>query len=101
MEVAILGGGNFGTAIANIVAKNGYLTHLWMRDEQQVADCIAHRENRRYLPGHPLEVPANADRGYCGSGCAQRRLFRHCAECLISRGKRNKSRHLLNPGTFW
>ena len=56
MEVAILGGGNFGTAIANIVAKNGYLTHLWMRDEQQVADCIAHRENRRYLPGHPLEV---------------------------------------------
>ena len=56
MEVAILGGGNFGTAIANIVAKNGYLTHLWMRDEQQVADCIAHGENRRYLPGHPLEV---------------------------------------------
>ena len=56
MEVAILGGGNFGTAIANIVAKNGYRTHLWMRDEQQVADCIAHGENRRYLPGHPLEV---------------------------------------------
>ncbi|MCZ6643051.1 MAG: NAD(P)H-dependent glycerol-3-phosphate dehydrogenase [Gammaproteobacteria bacterium] len=55
MEVAILGGGNFGTAIANIVAKNGYPTHLWMRDEQQVADCVAHGENRRYLPGHPLD----------------------------------------------
>jgi glycerol-3-phosphate dehydrogenase (NAD(P)+) len=54
MEVAIIGGGNFGTAIANIVAGNGFLTHLWMRDEQQVAECISLRENRRYLPGHPL-----------------------------------------------
>jgi glycerol-3-phosphate dehydrogenase (NAD(P)+) len=54
MEVAIVGGGNFGTAIANIAAQNGYPTHLWMRDERQVADCLAQRENRRYLPGHRL-----------------------------------------------
>ncbi len=54
MQVGIIGGGNFGTAIANIIASNGHRTHLWMRDEQQVADTIAHRENRRYLPGHPL-----------------------------------------------
>jgi len=54
MEVAILGGGNFGTAIANIVASNGYPTHLWMRDEAQVAECRSERENRRYLPGHLL-----------------------------------------------
>ncbi len=56
MEVAIIGGGNFGTAIANIAASNGYATHLWMRDERQVADCLAHGENRRYLPGHALEA---------------------------------------------
>jgi glycerol-3-phosphate dehydrogenase (NAD(P)+) len=54
MEVAIIGGGNFGTAIANIAAGNGYPTHLWMRDADQVADCLQHRENRRYLPGHRL-----------------------------------------------
>lgn len=54
MEVAIIGGGNFGTAIANIAAGNGYPTHLWMRDSEQVADCVLHRENRRYLPGHRL-----------------------------------------------
>ena len=60
MEVAILGGGNFGTAIANIVARNGHPTYLWMRDERQVADCLTHRENRRYLPGYvlnPLIIP--------------------------------------------
>lgn len=60
MEVAILGGGNFGTAIANIVASNGHPTHLWMRDEAQAEDCRVERENRRYLPGHllvPLVAP--------------------------------------------
>ncbi len=55
MEVAIIGGGNFGTALANIVARNGLTTYLWMRDEQQVAECLASGENERYLPGHPLE----------------------------------------------
>ena len=55
MEVAIVGGGNFGTAIANIIARNGHTTHLWMRDPQQVAQTLQARENLRYLPGHPLE----------------------------------------------
>ena len=55
MQIGIIGGGNFGTAIANIAARNGYLTHLWMRDVEQVEDTNKHRENRRYLPGHALE----------------------------------------------
>ena len=55
MKVAIVGAGNFGTAIANIVAKNGFPAYLWMRDPAQLADMRAHRENRRYLKGHPLD----------------------------------------------
>lgn len=55
MQVAIIGGGNFGTAIGNIAARNGYTTYLWMRDPEQVADAREHRENRRYLPGHKFE----------------------------------------------
>lgn len=54
MQAAVVGAGNFGTAIANIVASNGVHVHLWIRDEAQLADIVAHRENRRYLPGHPL-----------------------------------------------
>ena len=54
MSVAIVGAGNFGTVIANIVASNGTPTHLWMRDEDQLADIRKHNENRRYLPGHKL-----------------------------------------------
>lgn len=56
MRVAIVGAGNFGTAVANIVAGNGIAVRLWMRDEAQLAEIRAHGENRRYLPGHPLHV---------------------------------------------
>ena len=62
MRIAIVGGGNFGTAIGNIVAANGHETSLWMRDPDQVSESLAHRENTRYLPGHPLDsllVPTN------------------------------------------
>ena len=55
MEVAIVGGGNFGTAIANIIARNGHTTRLWMRDPEQVSQTVQAGENLRYLPGHPLE----------------------------------------------
>lgn len=54
MQIAVIGGGNFGTAVANIIGRNGHHTWLWMRDPVQVADTQAHRENRTYLPGHPL-----------------------------------------------
>ena len=54
MRVAVVGAGNFGTALANIMAGNGVAVRLWMRDQAQLADIRAHGENRRYLPGHPL-----------------------------------------------
>ena len=54
MRVAIVGAGNFGTAVANMVACNGVDTYLWMRDREQLADIQACGENRRYLPGHAL-----------------------------------------------
>ena len=54
MQAAIVGAGNFGTAVANIVAGNGVPTQLWMRDLEQLSEIRTHGENRRYLPGHPL-----------------------------------------------
>lgn len=53
-RVAVLGGGSFGTVLANMAAENGYPTTLWLRDEQQLADMNATRENTRYLPGFRL-----------------------------------------------
>jgi glycerol-3-phosphate dehydrogenase (NAD(P)+) len=52
--VAILGGGSFGTAIANMIAANGHNATLWMRDESKARDCRNTRFNNAYLPGFKL-----------------------------------------------
>ncbi|MCH8530505.1 MAG: NAD(P)H-dependent glycerol-3-phosphate dehydrogenase [Saccharospirillum sp.] len=52
--IAVLGGGSFGTAVANIAANNGLQVSLWMRSEKQAEDIRLNRENSRYLPGYPL-----------------------------------------------
>lgn len=66
LTVTVLGGGSFGTAIANIVADNGHRTYLWMRDPASAAETQSGRENKRYLPGHRLadglEVTAELER---------------------------------------
>ncbi len=54
-RIAVLGGGSFGTAIANMIAGNGYPTGLWMRDPEQAARCRESRRNERYLPDYPLD----------------------------------------------
>lgn len=49
-QVAVLGGGSFGTAIANILADNHYAVKLWMRN-QEVAEAINTQHiNTRYFP---------------------------------------------------
>lgn len=53
-KVAVLGGGSFGTVLANIAAENGHDTTLWLRDEEQLAEMNKTHENTRYLPGFSL-----------------------------------------------
>ncbi len=52
--VAVLGGGSFGTAIANILADNGHTVRLWLRDQATVESINDFHENKKYLPGIPL-----------------------------------------------
>jgi glycerol-3-phosphate dehydrogenase (NAD(P)+) len=53
-NVAVIGGGSFGTVVANIIAHNGHHTHLWMRDVDQVESLNATRQNAAYMPGLEL-----------------------------------------------
>ena len=52
--VSVLGGGSFGTIIANIVAQNGYQVNFWMRNKALVDQVNSTRENPQYLPGYVL-----------------------------------------------
>lgn len=49
--IAVLGGGSFGTAVANLLAGNGHRVTQWMRDPEQAEAIRTHRENPRYLKG--------------------------------------------------
>ncbi len=49
--IAVLGGGSFGTAIANLLAENGHNVRLWMRDAEQAESIRTQRQNPRYLKG--------------------------------------------------
>ncbi|MCJ0973363.1 NAD(P)H-dependent glycerol-3-phosphate dehydrogenase [Pseudomonas sp. PS1] len=49
--IAVLGGGSFGTALANLMAENGHSVRLWMRDPEQARIIRVERQNPRYLKG--------------------------------------------------
>lgn len=53
-NIVVLGGGSFGTAIANMIASNGHNVTLWMRDGQNAEQCQRLGENTPYLPGYRL-----------------------------------------------
>ena len=60
-QVALVGGGAFGTAVANIIASNGVRAELWVREPAQAMALNETRENKRYLPGHRLHDLVSAD----------------------------------------
>lgn len=54
-KITVLGGGNFGTAIANMIASNHHQVTLWMRNSERARVCRETRENPDYLPGYKLD----------------------------------------------
>ncbi len=53
-QVAVLGAGSFGTALANHIANNGHSVALWGRDASVLQSISTDLENPRYLPGVTL-----------------------------------------------
>lgn len=53
-KVAVVGGGSFGTVIANITARNGCDVSFWMRSDELAWDVNNRRENPQYLPGYEI-----------------------------------------------
>jgi len=49
MQVGMIGLGNIGTAIANLIASNGYSVLGWEHNQQAVEEINDHHTNARYL----------------------------------------------------
>jgi glycerol-3-phosphate dehydrogenase (NAD(P)+) len=53
-HVAVIGGGSFGTAVANLIAENGHPVSLWMRNEALAAEINTSQCNTDYMPDFTL-----------------------------------------------
>lgn len=53
-RIGVVGGGSWGTAIANLLAIKGYGVNLWVFEDEVIEQITARRENRTYLPGVAL-----------------------------------------------
>lgn len=63
-NIAVMGAGSWGTALAVTLGRNGHTVRMWDIDQAHLADIGAHRENRRFLPEVllPEGVDVSADR---------------------------------------
>ena len=72
-EIAVLGAGSWGTALALLLAQDGGVVRLWDRTPGQIAALRADCENKRYLPGHALPTNLYAleslDQALSGASC--------------------------------
>ncbi len=50
-DVAVIGSGSWGTALAILLAKNGHKVRLWGHKKEHVEKLVSDRENKKYLPG--------------------------------------------------
>ena len=60
LRITVLGGGSFGTAMANTAVRNGCDTMIWIRDEATAKEINETHINRRYLPDFRLEQDLRA-----------------------------------------
>lgn len=56
-KIAVIGAGSWGTALAILLARNGFNTFLWGHDPAHMARLAHEKENANYLPG--LSFPDN------------------------------------------
>ena len=69
-KIAVLGGGSFGTVLANLSASNGFETSLWVRDSEQALRINAEGTNTTYHPELKLseKIIASENLEQCISG---------------------------------
>ena len=59
LSFAVLGAGSWGTALAMLLADNGYPVKLWAHHADHAEDMQQQRSNERYLPG--ISFPENLE----------------------------------------
>lgn len=70
-NIAVLGGGSFGTVIANIMANNDHRVCLWLRNAERAEEINQQHVNSAYLPNLKLhkDLTASTNLAAAVAGC--------------------------------
>ena len=89
MNLTILGGGSWGTALAIVLAQRFERLRLWVFESDLAARMVASRENDVFLPGFRLpdnvEIVSDLDRVIDGAGILLAVIPSHYARALYAR----------------
>jgi glycerol-3-phosphate dehydrogenase (NAD(P)+) len=93
MHCAVIGAGAWGTALAEVLARNGHDTVLWAREPDVTASINEVHENKRFLAGAPLtpSLRASSDLGTALDGDPEVVVFAPPSQALRSMASQARS----------
>ena len=98
--ISVIGGGSFGTVIANIIARNGHDVRFWMRSEAMVNEVNTGHENSQYLPGYKLNERVVATKNMVTAVGSSEIIFVAVPSSSFRDVVKNVVRHSLEEAIF-
>ena len=97
MRCAVIGAGAWGTALADLLARNGHTLSLWAYEPEVVASVNASHENATFLAGVKLHngIAAHAD---LGAACAGAELVLFATPSHVLRGIARAAKPSIDRG---
>ncbi len=99
MKIAVIGGGSWGTTLADLLAHKGLDVTLWVRERELLAAIKSKGENSWYLPGVKLSpnLQVSLDIDHV---CAGKDMVLVAVPCQFLRSVLGQLRGVLSKGTM-
>ena len=98
-NIGILGGGSWGTAIANVLGNKNFELDFYMRDGKTAAQINEDRVNKKYLPG--ITLSTNIDVGTdLEKACADKKFLVFAVPTNSARTVANEIKDFIEPETI-
>lgn len=97
-NIGILGGGSWGTAIANVLGNKNYELDFYMRDEKVATQINEKKVNEKYLPDITLSDNINATTDL-EKACADKKYLVFAVPTNSARLVANKIKNFIDPDT--
>jgi glycerol-3-phosphate dehydrogenase (NAD(P)+) len=95
-QAAVVGAGAWGTALADLLARNGHSVTVWAHEPDVAASITRDHENRRFLAGARLSPQVRAttdlDEALGGASLVLLATPSHVLRSIVRRGARSLAR---------